>query len=50
MREGSDRGKPIVLTDPTSPAAVALLAVADALAVRQRGLSGRLLGLSPAGR
>jgi ATP-binding protein involved in chromosome partitioning len=50
MREGSDRGEPIVLTNPTSPASAALLAVADALAVRQRGLSGRLLGLSPAGR
>ncbi len=50
LREGSDRGEPIVLTNPTSPAAVALLAVAEALAVRQRGLSGRLLGLSPAGR
>jgi ATP-binding protein involved in chromosome partitioning len=50
MREGGDRGEPIVLTDPTSPAAIALRAVADTLAVRQRGLSGRLLGLSPAGR
>ena len=50
LREGGDRGEPIVLLDPTSPAAVALLALADTLAVRQRGLSGRLLGLSPAGR
>jgi ATP-binding protein involved in chromosome partitioning len=50
MRQGGDRGEPIVLTDPTSPAAIALRAVADTLAVRQRGLSGRLLGLSPAGR
>jgi ATP-binding protein involved in chromosome partitioning len=50
LREGGDRGEPIVLSDPTSPAAVALRAVADTLAVRSRGLSGRLLGLTPVGR
>ena len=50
LRAGGDRGEPIVLSDPSSPAAVALRAVADTLAVRSRGLSGRLLGLSPAGR
>jgi ATP-binding protein involved in chromosome partitioning len=50
VREGGDSGTPLVLSDPTAPAAVALRGVADKLAVRQRGLAGRSLGLSPAGR
>jgi ATP-binding protein involved in chromosome partitioning len=50
LREGSDRGEPLVLTDPSSPAAAALQGVADRLATRSRGLAGRSLGLSPAGR
>jgi ATP-binding protein involved in chromosome partitioning len=50
LREGGDAGEPIVLTAPESPAAVALSAVADRLARRQRGLAGVQLGLSPAGR
>jgi ATP-binding protein involved in chromosome partitioning len=50
VREGGDSGVPLVLSDPTAPAAVALLAVADRLAVRQRGLAGMSLGLSPASR
>jgi ATP-binding protein involved in chromosome partitioning len=47
VREGGDDGHPIVLTAPDSPAAVALREIADSLAVRQRGLAGRSLGLSP---
>jgi ATP-binding protein involved in chromosome partitioning len=50
VREGGDLGKPLVLTDPEAPAAVALKAVADRLAVRQRGLAGMSLGLTPARR
>jgi ATP-binding protein involved in chromosome partitioning len=46
LRAGGDAGVPIVLSDPTDPAAVALLALADRLAVRERGLAGRRLGLS----
>jgi ATP-binding protein involved in chromosome partitioning len=47
-REGGDAGAPIVLTAPESPAAVALSAVAETLAARQRSLVGRSLGLTPA--
>jgi ATP-binding protein involved in chromosome partitioning len=50
LREGGDTGKPIVESDPTSPAAVVLGAVAQALAGRSRGLAGMQLGLTPAGR
>jgi ATP-binding protein involved in chromosome partitioning len=50
VREGGDVGRPIVLEDPTSPAAAALVGVADRLAARQSSLVGRSLGLSPARR
>jgi ATP-binding protein involved in chromosome partitioning len=48
VREGGDSGAPVVITDPGSPAAVALAGVADALAARQHSLVGRSLGLAPA--
>lgn len=48
LREGGDEGVPLVLSAPNTPAAIALKAVADKLAVRQRGLAGRPLGLTPA--
>jgi ATP-binding protein involved in chromosome partitioning len=47
LREAGDAGAPIVLAQPESSAAQALSAIADGLAVRQRGLSGRSLGLTP---
>ncbi len=47
MREGSDDGEPVVLAAPESPSAQALMQVADALAVRSRGLAGRPLGVTP---
>jgi ATP-binding protein involved in chromosome partitioning len=50
VRESGDTGTPVVLTDPGSPAAAALLAVAEKLAVRSRGLAGMSLGLSPVRR
>ncbi len=46
LREGGDAGLPIVLSDPQSPAAVALLQIADKLAVRPRGLAGMRLGVT----
>ena len=50
LREGGDVGAPVVLSHPDSPAAVVLRDVARTLGARQRGLAGRSLGLSPAGR
>ncbi|PZS19035.1 MAG: sodium:proton antiporter [Pseudonocardiales bacterium] len=47
VREGGDAGIPVVLSDPDSPAALALRGVADALARRQHSLVGRSLGLAP---
>jgi ATP-binding protein involved in chromosome partitioning len=47
LREGGDAGKPIVDADPTSPAAVELIRVAEHLDGRGRGLAGRQLGLTP---
>jgi ATP-binding protein involved in chromosome partitioning len=46
LREGGDRGVPLVLGDPESPVARQLTEIASALAGR-RGLTGRQLGLSP---
>lgn len=45
VREGGDAGTPIVLGQPDSPAATALRAVAEKLAVRKRGLAGMSLGI-----
>jgi ATP-binding protein involved in chromosome partitioning len=50
LRQGGDRGRPIVAEAPESEAAVALTSVADRLLSRGRGLAGLQLGLSPAGR
>ncbi|HEY3505701.1 MAG TPA: Mrp/NBP35 family ATP-binding protein [Actinocatenispora sp.] len=48
VREAGDAGSPVVLAEPDSPAATAMAAVADKLAVRRESLAGRSLGLSPA--
>jgi ATP-binding protein involved in chromosome partitioning len=48
VREAGDAGTPIVLTDPDLPAAAALTAIADRLAVRRESLAGKSLGLAPA--
>ncbi len=48
LREGSDSGVPLALSDPTSPAGSMLREIADGLARRARGLAGRPLGLTPA--
>jgi ATP-binding protein involved in chromosome partitioning len=50
VREAGDSGTPIVLADPTAPAAVALEAVAGRLAVRRESLVGKPLGLTVTAR
>src|SRR5438046_6160833 len=45
LRQGGDDGIPLVLSDPDAPAARQLVAVAETLASKSRGLSGRRLGL-----
>ena len=47
LREGGDAGTPLVLSDPDSPAGLALRKIADELGARSRGLAGRHLGLTP---
>jgi ATP-binding protein involved in chromosome partitioning len=48
LREGGDRGVPLVLADPDSAAAQQLAGIANSMANRSRGLAGRQLGLTPA--
>ena len=50
LREGGDTGTPVVLGEPDTAAAVALRGIARTLGSRARGLAGRSLGLTPAGR
>ncbi|HEY4024483.1 MAG TPA: Mrp/NBP35 family ATP-binding protein [Pseudonocardiaceae bacterium] len=50
LRELGDAGDPIVAADPDAPAAVVLRDIANRLSTRSRGLAGRLLSVSPAGR
>jgi ATP-binding protein involved in chromosome partitioning len=50
LREGGDRGAPLVVTDPQAPAAAALRAIAEDLGRRPRGLAGMTLGITPARR
>lgn len=49
-REGGDVGTPVVISDPESPAAVAMRQMATTLGARQRGLAGRSLGVTPVAR
>jgi ATP-binding protein involved in chromosome partitioning len=46
LREGADEGKPIVVTDPDSPAARALTGIARAIAKNAPSLVGRKLPLA----
>ncbi len=50
LREGGDAGAPLVLADPSAPAAQVLRGLALSLGKRARGLAGMSLGLTPAGR
>ncbi|MGH3251649.1 MAG: Mrp/NBP35 family ATP-binding protein [Trebonia sp.] len=47
LREGGDSGNPLVLADPSAPAAIELVKVAEALVGSGRGLAGRMLSLNP---
>ncbi|HWU32075.1 MAG TPA: Mrp/NBP35 family ATP-binding protein [Marmoricola sp.] len=47
LREGGDDGKPVVESNPTSPAAVAVLEMAEKVSQRKRNLAGIQLGLTP---
>jgi ATP-binding protein involved in chromosome partitioning len=47
LREAGDNGTPLVLSDPESPAARQLTAIADQLASRSRSLAGRRLAVTP---
>ncbi|QYC44849.1 Flagellum site-determining protein YlxH [Nonomuraea coxensis DSM 45129] len=47
LREGGDEGKPLVITDPDSPAAAELRSIAGALSKRSSSLKGLQLGLAP---
>ena len=47
LREGGDDGRPVVLTDPESPAGSALRSIAGKLGGRARGLAGMSLGITP---
>ena len=50
LREGGDAGNPLVKSQPDAPAAKVLHEIAGKLSVRARGLAGRMLSVSPAGR
>ena len=47
LAAGGDLGVPLVVTEPTRPAAAVLDALADRLAARKRNLVGRKLGVTP---
>ena len=46
LRTGGDAGVPIVLSEPSDVASIAILSIADHLASRNRGLAGRKLGFT----
>ncbi len=46
LREGGDAGTPAVIARSSDPAVAGIIAVAMGLSVRERGLTGRQLGLS----
>jgi ATP-binding protein involved in chromosome partitioning len=50
VREAGDAGTPIVLSDPDAPAAKAMDAVADRLAIRRESLVGKPLSLTVTAR
>ncbi len=50
LREGSDKGEPLVSAFPESDAAVAITAIAQQLCAKPRGLAGVSLHITPAGR
>jgi ATP-binding protein involved in chromosome partitioning len=50
LRESGDNGKPLVTAAPDAPASVVLREIAARLSTRARGLAGRMLSVTPAGR
>jgi ATP-binding protein involved in chromosome partitioning len=50
VREAGDAGAPVVTAAPDAPASMVLTDIATKLSTRSRGLAGRLLSVSPAGR
>lgn len=50
VRESGDNGTPIVLAAPDSAPAIVLRDIAIRLSTRARGLAGRMLSVTPAGR
>jgi ATP-binding protein involved in chromosome partitioning len=50
LREAGDAGTPLVTSAPQAPAAMVLREIATRLSTRARGLAGRMLSVSPAGR
>ncbi|HJC68527.1 MAG TPA: Mrp/NBP35 family ATP-binding protein, partial [Candidatus Brachybacterium intestinipullorum] len=48
LREGADRGVPLVVSDPDSPTSIALRDIARSLVHKPRGLGGMKLPLSVA--
>jgi ATP-binding protein involved in chromosome partitioning len=50
LREAGDIGIPLVVSAPDTPAATVLKNIANRLSVRARGLSGRMLSVTPASR
>ncbi|MBA0127991.1 Mrp/NBP35 family ATP-binding protein [Haloechinothrix sp. YIM 98757] len=48
LREQGDSGTPLVLSEPDAPASAVLREAANSLSTRARGLSGKMLNLSPA--
>ena len=47
LREAADEGVPLVLGEPTAPAAAELIKIAQLIGARSRSLAGRQLGLTP---
>jgi ATP-binding protein involved in chromosome partitioning len=50
LRESGDDGTPLVAMETDSPAAAVLREIATKLSTRARGLAGRMLSVTPAGR
>lgn len=50
LREGGDKGVPLVIEDPMAAASEAIRDIAEQLATKPRGLAGMNLGISPAAR
>jgi ATP-binding protein involved in chromosome partitioning len=47
LREGGDKGEPLVLSDPTAPASVEIIRISEQLIKQPKGLAGKPLNLSP---